>query len=364
MYRNMINSGLMLLILVGVTACAPSPPPTIPPAQSDSTHFVSPTPLIQATDRSAPSPTLTEAIPVTGHSREPAETAPAPGKRIYDVESSGNAAPYGDSYKLNRLERPFLKDMTYVPDLDIVSFNLSQDEDWYYISIELSGKDPNNSLEINYGVEIDLDADGFGDYITWAHPPYTAAWSTSTVQVFKDSNRDSAGQSSVGADASSDGNGYDTQVFDGGASQNDDPDLAWVRMDGGPKATVQFAIKKSLIGSFFMLGVVSDAGLKDLSKFDYNDHFNQAEAGSPEQSKNDYPLKALYAVDNTCWEAYGLATTGFEPKLCSPILQPTPKVEPKSGDGSQSCTPTFPPEECGIDPGYDPTTCQCNSPSP
>ena len=320
-------SGLMLLIMMGVTACFPAPPSTMPAAQSDSsTNFVSPTRHIRAAETSAPEPTLTAQIPVTGHSIQPADVAPAPGKLVYDVASSAIAAPYGDTYKLNRLERPFLKDMTYVPEMDIVSFNLSQDADWYYISIELNGKDPNNSLGIDYGVEIDLDADGFGDYVIWAHSPYTPAWSTSTVQVFKDSNHDSGGLSSSQADASSTGNGYDTLVFDGGASQNDDPDLAWVRMDAGLKATIQFAFKKSMTGSFFMLGVVSDAGLKDISKFDYNDHFKEAEAGSPEQSKNNYPLKALYAVDNTCWQAYGITTTGYEPKLCPPLLQPTPKA--------------------------------------
>ena len=355
--RNIMYSGLMLLVTMGVTACAPSLPATTPPAQSvSSTAYLSPTPLSEATETSAPTATFTEEIPVTGHSMEPADVAPPPGKLVYDVASSGNAAPYGDTYKLNRLERPFLKDMTYVPDMDIVSFNLGQDVDWYYVSIELNGKNPNNSLGIDYGVEIDLDADGFGDDIIWAHPPYTAAWSTSTVQVLKDSNHDSAGLSSSQADASSEGNGYDTLVFDGGTGQNDDPDLAWVRMNGGPDATIQFAFKKSLIGGFFMLGVVSDAGLKDISKFDYNDHFDKAEAGSPERSKNDYPLKALYAVDNTCWEAYGIATTGFEPKLCPPLLQPTatPGHEP------EACSPTFPPEDCG-DIGYNPATCQCNS---
>ena len=340
MNRNLIKSGLILLVLVGVIACASLSPITtsLPPTEMNET--------------SAPAPTATETSRST-HSMQPADVPPAPGKLVYDVESSGNAAPYGDTYKLNRLERPFLKDMTYVPDLDIVSFHLSQDEDWYYISVELKGTDPNNSLGIDYGVEIDLDADGFGDTLIWAHPPYTPAWSTDTVQVFKDTNHDTGGVSSLEADAASGGNGYDTLVFDGGASQNSDPDLAWVRMTSDPKATVQFAFKKSLSGNFFMLGVVSDAGLKDVTKFDYNDHFNLAEAGSPEVGNSNYPLKALYAVDNTCWEAYGLSTTGYEPKLCPLILQPTPTSE-------AACQPTFRPEDCG-DVGYNAQTCQCNS---
>lgn len=348
MNRNIFNSGLMLLIMVGVKACASSPPAT-PVGQLGSSPLVS--------------PTITESIPVTGHSMKPAESAPESWQLIYDVTSSGNVAPGGDTYELNLLERPFLKDMTYVPDLDIVSFNLSKDEAWYYISVELSGKDPNNSVGINYGVEIDLNFNGSGDYIIWVHPPYTPAWSTSTVQVLKDSNSDSAGLSNV----ASDGNGYDTLIFDGGASQNEDPDLAWVRIDGGPKATIQFAIKRSLPGDFFMLGVVSDAGLKDLSKFDYNDNFNNTKAGSPEHGNSDYPLKALYAVDNTCWTSSNdLVTTGYEPKHCQPIVQSNPtKSEDESGeDGSKpeatACTPY--PQDCPTAPGYtyDYATCQCN----
>ena len=353
MKRNTINSGLLLFLIVGVTACAFSPSLATAPAQSDSTNdFVSPTPLVQATETSAPMTSVTKAIPVSGHTMEPVQMALPSGKLVYDVRSSGNAAPYGDTYKLNRLERPFSKDMTYVPDLDIVTFNLSQDADWYYVSIELSGKDPNDSLGINYGVEIDLNADGFGDYILWAHPPYTSDWSTSTVQVYKDSNHDTGGLSSLQADSSSQGNGYDTLVFDGSASQNEDPDLAWVRMNGGPKAIIQLAFKRSLIGSSFMLGVVSDGGVKDLSKFDYNDHFNEADAGSPERNKNGYPLKALYAVDSTCWEAYGMTTTGYEPKLCQIIQQPTPSPAPVQP------TPDYcyPEPTC---PGGDPHVCGC-----
>jgi hypothetical protein len=58
-------------------------------------------------------PEATQVIPVTGNLMKPAEVVPAPDKMIDDVESSGTGpegrAPYGDSYKLNRFERPFLK---------------------------------------------------------------------------------------------------------------------------------------------------------------------------------------------------------------------------------------------------------------
>jgi hypothetical protein len=350
-----------LAINVSCTPQSLTSPPALQPTFS--TDFVSSMPLSEATETFTPEPTATEVIPVTGgHFMKPADVAPVPGKLIYDVESSGAAAPYGDLYKINRFERPFQGDMTYVSDIDIVTFNLSEDSDWYYISIELSGNDPNNPTGINYGVEIDLDFDGYGDFIIWAHPPYMTTWETNTVQVFKDSDHDSGGVSSLQSDTVSDGNGYDTLVFDGGASQTEDPDLAWVRANEDPRAVVQFAFKKSLIGSFFMLGVISDAGPKDISKFDYNDHVKEADSGSPVKDNQYYPLGSLYAVDNTCWEAYGVLPTGYEPKLCQPILQPTSIPEP-SVDETLACIPAYPPESCGLDPNgnpyYDPASCEC-----
>lgn len=351
-----------LAISVSCTPQSITSTSAVQPISSTAIGSATLTPTTRATQESTAAPTVTEVIPVTGHLMKPADLVPGSGKLIHDVTSSGNAAPYGDTYKLNRLERPFLQDMTYVSDIDIVNFNLSEDADWYYVSIELRGRDPNNAIGINYGVEIDLDFDGFGDFIVWAHPPYTSTWDATTIQVFKDSDHDSAGLSSLQSDAASDGNGYDTLVFDGGAGQTADPDLAWVRVNADPKAIVQFAFKKSLAGSFFMLGVVSDAGLKDISKFDYNDHFEEANAGSPEQSTTNYPLGSLYAMDNTCWEAYGVLATGYEPKLCQPILQPTSIPEP-SVDETMACIPAYPPESCGLDPNgnpyYDPATCEC-----
>ncbi|HZM22686.1 MAG TPA: hypothetical protein VFC02_13140 [Anaerolineales bacterium] len=343
-------------------SCTPQSPTDPSPTGTSSSGLVSPTPPNAATETTLPEPTGTELIPLTGHLMKPADLVPGTGKLVYDVESSGVAAPYGDLFKLNRLERPFLADMTYVSDMDIVTFNLTEDSDWYYVSIQLSGNDPNNSLGINYGVEIDLDFDGYGDYILWSHPPYTDSWETTNLQVFKDSDHDSGGLSSTQSDAALDGNGYEELVFDGQSGQTEDPDLAWIRVNADPNAVVQFAFKKSLVGSFFMVGVVSDAGLKDISKFDYNDHFDEAEAGSPETSKMYYPLGTLYGVDNTCWEAFGIQTTGFEPKLCQPILQPTPIREP-AVDDSMACIPAYPPESCGLDPNGNPyfdwDTCEC-----
>jgi hypothetical protein len=278
------------------------------------------------------------ASPVVMHTQTPAAPANI-GVLIHDVESSSTApekrAPYGDSYDINRLERPFLQDMTYVSDLDIVRFGVAQDEAWYYVSIKLIGNNPNNTLGVNYGVELDVDHNGFGDYIIWAQPPYANTWDTANVRIYADENHDTAGASAEKSDAPFAADGYETLIFNGGAGDAD-PDMAWVRTEAGPDATLQFAFKKSWSGTVFMLGVISDAGLKDPGKLDYVDRFTEAEAGSPVKDKQYYPLGALHSVDNTCQEAFGFEPDGYEPKLC-----PRPDVQPTRKPGDPLPTPTL-----------------------
>jgi hypothetical protein len=272
--------------------------------------------------------TLDSAGQLSVVSHKSAPSLPSTGKLVYDVESQCTSAelraPYGDSYKINRLERPFLQNMSYVPDLDIVTYLVGEDGEWWYVSIQLMGADPNNTLGINYGVEIDLDRDGFGDYIIWAHPPYTTEWDTVNVQIFQDKNHNTGGASGEKSDAPRAGDGYEILVFNGGASDAD-PDMAWVRMNGTAPASIQFAFKKSWAGSVFMLGVLADAGLKDVGRLDYVDRMTEAEAGSPIKEKQYYPLKALFAVDNACREAFGFAPNGYEPQLCPREAPPTKK---------------------------------------
>lgn len=243
-----------------------------------------------------------------------------------DVTSADTApekrAPYGDSFAFNRLERPFLQDMTYIPDLDVSSLAISEDADWYYISIGVVGKNPNNSMGINFGVEIDKSLDGFGDYLLLAQPPYSEEWTANNVQIFEDTNRDTAGTSATKSDAPFSGNGFDTLIHDVPQNIGDDIDLVWVRINANEYATVQFAIKKTWAGSTFMFGVMADAGLKDISKLDYVDFMSEKDAGSPVRSNSYYPLKGLYAFDNTCLQAIGFTPTGFEPKICPEIVQP------------------------------------------
>jgi len=366
--RKFLSLWIVWVVMLG-GACTPLSPASESTAVS--TGIVSSS-SNEPTEKAASTsiPETAEGIPVTGPSMRPAEVVPAPIKMIDDVESSGTGpqrrAPYGDSYKLNRFERPFLQDMTYVADLDIHKFGLSEDEDWYYISIQLIGDNPNREPAINYGAEIDLNADGFGDYMIWAHPPYQDQWDTSNVQVFQDSNLDAGGMSSTQSDAVFDGDGYDTLVFDGSTQENADPDFAWVRWMSQEAAIVQFAFKKSWSGPAFMVGVVSDAGLKDISKYDYNDYITNVDAGSPVRDNKNYPLGSLYALDNTCWEPYGIRSTGFEPKACQPIIVPvvkTPSGEDSEGEAAvvqpAGCTPDSPTFCEGDGTQWYPYICDC-----
>ncbi len=335
--RNIVLILSMTAILV--LAC------TLPFLAEDTTSVPAPLPISEPTifvdESSQPASALPTNTPVIIHVMTPS-TAPSTGSIIYDVFSKDTApekrAPYGDSYDIYRLERPFKQDMSYIPDMDIVTFNLTEDKDWYYISIELIGSDPNNSIGINYGVEIDHDADGFGDVIIWAEPPYIKEWTNANIRVYEDKNHDSAGISAEKSDAPLDTtNGYETLIFDRGVAT--DPDLAWVRINAGMKATVQFAFKKSLTDGTFMLGVLSDAALKDVGKMYYNDRFTAEVAGSSVRSNKHYPLGELYLFDNTCREAFGFTPNGYEPLLC-------PRPEPGEGPPRQPGVTPPPPGPC------------------
>ncbi len=274
-----------------------------------------------ATATQAPSPTIEPPTPTVAvvHAVIPSAKVKI-GDLIYDPTSVDTAAekraPYGDSYKINLFERPFLQDMTYVPDLDIANFNLSMDDKFYYVSVGLVGTNPNNPLGILYAVELDLDADGFGDYILVGRPPHNVEWATENVQVWQDVDHDTAGLSAEKSDAPLPGNGYETLIFDGGRGPGDDPDLAWMRINAGKNATVQFAFKRSLAENRFMFGVVADASWSDIAEMDYADRLTKEQAGSPIKGDAEYPLKELFAVDNTCWQTQGFTGNYEEPKRC------------------------------------------------
>ncbi len=361
---------LVVFILVSLACVTPglsSPGNSQPVSNSSASESVPNSPETSPSATAEPAMTETQepSTPTATailHSSTPPASVPA-GTLNYDVDSSGtageNRAPYGDSYNINLLERPFTQNvMSYIPALDIQTFSLSKDDTWYFVTETLNGGDMNDPLGIGYGVELDTNHDGSGDYLIWVNPPYLNAWTTDNVQVYSDPNHDVGGASPERSDANATtsapypGDGYETIIFNQG--QGDDPDLAWVRLDPNNQSTLQFAFKQSLAGSSFMWGVWADAGLKDPSKFNYNDRFTLIQAGSPIKGNEDYPIKAIYQVDNTCWPANGFKTSGEEPHLCQ-LFQPPSTKAPKA---TQATCSNVPPPSCTAI-WLGPPLCQC-----
>ncbi len=228
-------------------------------------------------------------------------------------------APAGaDVYAGNRYERPFTAEtMDYLPDVDLERVELRIDSPWVYVTFQFVAARPDGIGKTMYGAEFDTNKDGRGDYLVWGASPSDGNWTATGVEVWKDSDYDVGGPRPQLSDAPwTGGNGYDRKIFIGG--QGADPDLAWIRQieDG---AKVQLAFKYSAIGNApqFLWNGLADWGVRRPDWFDYNDHFTQADAGSPLPIQSDfYPLKALWGVDNTCHDAYGFTPTGMEPGLC------------------------------------------------
>ena len=249
---------------------------------------------------------------------------------IVDRNSSSTApqraANGGENFDTNLLERPFnaVTMDIYYPDLDIIKARLDRTGTWAYVEIETANVNPNNGgMGGNYGIELDLDVDGRGDWLILVTKP-TNVWSTTGVRIWQDTNNDVGNDFPTRADHPQKGNGYDLLYFDQG--NNPDADIAWARISPKNPKIIQIAFKPSLIANdnYFMWGAWTDMGVFKPEFYDYNDHFTHTEAGSPLPGlKQYYPLKALFEVDNTCREAVGFALVGDEPGGCLVYIPPT-----------------------------------------
>jgi hypothetical protein len=229
-----------------------------------------------------------------------------------------------DNFDMLQVERPFTANvMDYEGYLDITRGELSLGTPWIYVTISLEGTPPADSTAV-YGVEVDIDIDGRGDYLIVGVAPASTEWTTNGVRILRDTNNDVGGAHPIKADAPSSGNGYDELVFDQG--QGTDPDAAWIRLDPSSSSKVQLAFKAAAIGSpdDWTWGVWADEGVNKPEWFDYNDHFTAAEAGSPTSGSSYYPVKAVAAVDNSCRWAVGFTPGGDEPGICAVPPTPTP----------------------------------------
>ena len=249
----------------------------------------------------------------------------------------------GDYLNQNLLERPFTtEEMVYRPDVDLVRVEISKGPTFYYFMLHLSDiNSETNMLSAYYGVELDISRDGRGDLLLWALGDGSTEWSITDVFVYQDANDDVGGSRPLLAEAPNySGDSYEKLLFS--PDHLDDPDAAWKRVDPADDTVIQLAIKKSVLGNAeaFLWNAWADDGVKDPTKFDYNDFFTLTEAGSPIGGAADYPLKDLYLTDNTCRLAYGFEPTGNETNLCY-VPEPAATAEPPEPDDPP------PPCDCG-----------------
>ena len=229
----------------------------------------------------------------------------------------------GDEYYKNRFERPFTSgDMAYLPDLDIVNFSITSDDNFFYVNISMVGLDAESkSLTGFYGIEIDRNADGRAELLLTTHPPYTKEFSADNTAAYLDINS-SIGGKIVNRPDDFDSDGFEAIIFDltQGITPKDDPDLVWVRQDtSGELPFVEIAFEKWIFGDgkeSFMWSVLSSDIAIDPTAVYFHDHFTPEQAGAANTDDPNYPLNQLAGVDNTCRVPYGLQAEGREPMGC------------------------------------------------
>lgn len=332
---------LFILLMLLVQACGGN---AAAPAEATE----APTEAVAAATEAAPEAPTSEPIVHT--------IIPQGGTQVrayaHDNENSTNFenknVRFGDEFAKNRFERPFTaNDMNYLPDLDIVDFGITSDDQFFYITIILAGlldgKDAPTGI---YGVEIDRDGDGRSELMLGTLPNYSSTFTAEHVVVLADINGDMGGNIINRPETGFEGNGYEGIIFD--LRQNihpNDPDLAWVRtgstkLGGEVRPTIEIAYRKWIFkggGERFMWNVFSlsaDQGL-DVTKFYQHDIISEAEAGSPDKGNANYPVKSLAAMDNTCRVPFGFEATGVEPLGCSvKVDQPVVEEVAETGGGN------------------------------
>jgi hypothetical protein len=192
-------------------------------------------PPVEATEEALPTPTV-------AHQIQP--SSPGSVKSFMTDRSSAALASErranADTFDINLLERPFTTQvMDYQEYLDITRAELSMGPPWVYVTIFLEGPPPAGS-EAAYGVEVDLDIDGHGDWLILAVAPPDSEWTTDGVLACRDANSDVGGPTAMISDSPhSARDGYEDCVFDSGYGIG--PDEAWIRRDPHPDRLSLFA---------------------------------------------------------------------------------------------------------------------------
>jgi hypothetical protein len=296
--------------------------------------------VVQPAGGYSPQPVATTEIPTP---MTPPINTPAPVIHVImpgemqAIESTIDDVKFnGDDFSTNLFERPLTpKEMQDRFDLDLQTITLSTDNTFLYFSLDLRDVNLNTkALDGNYGIELDTDQDGRGDYLLWAFiPPSSTSWTIDGMALFNDMNNDVGSTRPLLSDPVAQTDGYDTEVWP--SKPMLDPDGAWVRINPNDATVVQLAVKRSLIDNpaKFLWSAWADDQIKTPIKFDYNDAYTEAQAGSLVSSSPYYPIQEIALVDNTCREAWGFLPTRKEPGICKPavVVQPTATKKPVAG---------------------------------
>ncbi len=240
---------------------------------------------------------------------------PAPERTLQDSDASLRASEHrvlsGDHILNNLYERPFTSQvMDYQPELDIQTVAFGVMDQFFYFTITLKAMDLTSGAF--YGIEFDRTKTGRGDLLVLTKVP-GKQWSMDGITVMADENGDVGGIHPVVADENTKGNGYDTTVELGGDK------VAYSRISPDDPHAVQIAVSLALLDNptEFLWGAWADDGLQKFDQFDYNDYIGPGDAGSPFKDNKDYPIKALYSLDNTCRLPFGFSQeTSTTPGTC------------------------------------------------
>ncbi|WKZ36004.1 MAG: hypothetical protein QY332_20535 [Anaerolineales bacterium] len=261
-----------------------------------------------------------EVIPVDFPSSQSGQAGDFDSSKVLE----NNSLIGGDRFTFNRFERPFNANTmdVYFSQLDIVNTQVYQDDTWVYGKLTLKELGASSSQNEKYALELDVTVNGKGDWFILTNKPESTEWTVTGVKVYQDANRDVGGELPALTDKNPvQGDGFETLIFDQG--QGDDPDTAWVRISPNDPNTIEFAVKKSVLGNpaKFMINMWAGTSLLDPALFDINDRFTHEQAGAADKGLEFfYPIKEVAEIDNSCRMAVGFQPTGNEAGIC-PVPQ-------------------------------------------
>jgi hypothetical protein len=319
---------LLMLIVISLQACSESTSMTVIPDTAEPVAVASE--AASATPKSVPSvqpsPTAHPTVVPVEHVIIPS-AGTSDRATAHDNENSlffdTKKVKTGDEFYKNRFERPFTSvDMGYLPDLDIVNFSITSDENFFYIKISMVSLDKlTDSLSGSYGVEIDRNADGRAEVLLTTHPPYSEEFTADNAAAYLDVNSD-VGGNIINRPDDYPSDGFEATIFDlsQGVYPEGNPDLVWVRQTtDGDLPAIEIAFQRWIFKGgkeAFMWSVLSSGTAIDPVKLYWNDHFTAEQAGAANTDDPNYPIKDLAVVDNTCRVPLGFQAVGSEPLGC------------------------------------------------